>query len=79
VASAAKASKGEHTKQIAAAPKEPTAPAGSPGTHPVQPGETLWSVAHAYRTTVDALRRANPFLSVRPLRAGDILKIPLPG
>jgi peptidoglycan lytic transglycosylase D len=73
------ASKGEHTKQVAAAPRNPTAPVGGQATHPVQPGETLWSVARAYRTTVEALRRANPFLSIRPLRAGDILKIPLPG
>ncbi len=43
--------------------------------HRVRPGETLFSIARAYRTTVDALRRANPFLKSRPLEAGDLLTI----
>ena len=79
VAKATKTSKGLQTKQLASAPREPAARTPGSATHPVQPGETLWSVAHAYRTTVEALRRANPFVSTRPLRVGDILKIPLPG
>ncbi|HXZ21047.1 MAG TPA: LysM peptidoglycan-binding domain-containing protein [Candidatus Acidoferrales bacterium] len=78
-ASAAKTSKGGQTKQLASIPRESAGAAGGSSTHPVGPGETLWSVARAYRITVEALRRANPFLSTRPLRVGDILKIPLPG
>jgi len=67
------------TKELRVATGQPSEAASGPATHPVRPGDTLWSVARAYRTTVEALRRANPFLSVRPLRVGDILKIPLPG
>jgi len=82
-ASTAKTSKGQQTKRLATSSGQPSAVtavgAGALATHPVQTGETLWSVARAYRTTVEALRRANPFLNIRPLRAGDILKIPLPG
>jgi len=43
--------------------------------HRVKPGETLFSIARAYRTTVEALRHTNPFLAERPLEAGDILTI----
>jgi membrane-bound lytic murein transglycosylase D len=55
----------------------PTA-AGNPVTHSVQAGETLWSIARAYHTTVEALRQANRFLLDRPLHVGDHLRI-LPG
>jgi membrane-bound lytic murein transglycosylase D len=44
-------------------------------THRVQAGETLWSIAQAYRTTVDALRSGNQFLFSRSLQAGDTLMI----
>jgi membrane-bound lytic murein transglycosylase D len=47
----------------------------SPVVHRVQPGETLWSIAQAYKTTIDLLRAANPFLLNRGLQAGDSLKI----
>jgi len=43
--------------------------------HRVQPGETLWSIAKAYKTTVEALRSGNQFLFSRPLQAGDTLMI----
>ena len=43
--------------------------------HRVKAGETLFSIARAYRTTVNALRHTNPFLAERPLEAGDILTI----
>ena len=42
----------------------------------VQPGDTLWSLARRYGTTVEALRRANEFLATRELRADDELIIP---
>ena len=43
--------------------------------HRVLPGETLWSIAKAYKTTVEALRSGNQFLFSRPLQAGDTLMI----
>jgi peptidoglycan lytic transglycosylase D len=46
-----------------------------PRRHLVKQGETLYSIAHAYKTTVESLRDANPFLGERPLEAGDILTI----
>jgi membrane-bound lytic murein transglycosylase D len=49
--------------------------AAEPVQHRVKPGETLYQIAHAYRTTVDALRQSNPFLSERALEAGDVLTI----
>jgi membrane-bound lytic murein transglycosylase D len=49
--------------------------ASAPTIHRVQAGETLWSIAKAYSTTVEGLRGANPFLLNRGLQAGDSLKI----
>lgn len=46
-----------------------------PRRHLVKPGETLYSIAHAYKTTVESIRDANPFLGERPLEAGDVLTI----
>jgi membrane-bound lytic murein transglycosylase D len=43
--------------------------------HRVKKGETLYSIARAYRTTVSALRSSNPFLADRPLAAGDLITI----
>jgi membrane-bound lytic murein transglycosylase D len=43
--------------------------------HRVKPGETLYSIAHAYQTSVSAIKLANPFLADRPLHAGDVLTI----
>jgi membrane-bound lytic murein transglycosylase D len=43
--------------------------------HRVKPGETLYSIAHDYQTSVSALRQSNPFLADRPLQAGDVLTI----
>jgi membrane-bound lytic murein transglycosylase D len=43
--------------------------------HRVKPGETLYSIARAYQTSVSAIRQANPFLADRTLQAGDVLTI----
>ena len=43
--------------------------------HRVKQGETLYSIAHAYKTTVDSLKQANPFLEERPIQPGDVLAI----
>jgi len=49
--------------------------AGQPVVHRVRQGETLWSIAQAYQTTIEALRTGNRFLFSRPLQTGDILTI----
>ena len=43
--------------------------------HHVKAGETLYSIAKSYGTTVSALRQSNSFLTARALQAGDILTI----
>lgn len=43
--------------------------------HTVRPGETLWSIAHEYGTTVEAIKRQNAFLATRGLETGDRLSI----
>lgn len=43
--------------------------------HTVKRGETLYSIAREYSTTVSRLREANPFLADRELEAGDVLTI----
>lgn len=61
-----------------AAPSDSASAAGPPRTHRVKPGETLWSIARAYRTTVEAIRATNQFLFERQLQAGDELRIAAP-
>jgi membrane-bound lytic murein transglycosylase D len=63
---------------VTAARADVPAKAGQPVTHRVRQGETLWSIAQAYQTTIDALRGGNRFLFSRPLQAGDILTIVQP-
>ena len=46
-----------------------------PVEHKVGPGETLYSIARQYQTTVSALRESNPFLAGRSLQVGDVLTI----
>jgi membrane-bound lytic murein transglycosylase D len=43
--------------------------------HHVKPGETLWSIARAYQTTVEAIQAGNRYLFSRPLQVGDTLTI----
>ena len=78
-AGTAKAPRVSERKRETAERSEPAAAAAGGLTHPVQPGETLWSLAHAYGTTVEALKRANPFLTGHSLRVGIQLRIPPPG
>ncbi|MGH9685793.1 MAG: transglycosylase SLT domain-containing protein [Candidatus Acidiferrales bacterium] len=47
----------------------------APVAHHVRQGETLYSIAREYQTTISALRTWNPFLADRGLEAGDILSI----
>jgi membrane-bound lytic murein transglycosylase D len=46
-----------------------------PVQHRVKAGETLYSIARSYGTTVNALRGANPILNNRGLEVGDLLTI----
>lgn len=46
--------------------------------HRVKSGETLWSIARGYQTTVEAIRNGNAYLFSRPLQVGDTLTILAP-
>ena len=50
-------------------------PPNAPVEHRVKQGETLYSIAREYQTTVSSLVQSNPFLADRSLQAGDILAI----
>lgn len=50
-------------------------PASNTVVHHVKQGETLWSIARAYRTTVEAIQSGNRYLFSRPLQVGDTLTI----
>ena len=72
---AEKIKKGE--KQNPVAPRAGVnAASARPVVHRVKPGETLYSIARNYQTTVEALRSGNRFLLNRSLEAGDTLRIP---
>jgi membrane-bound lytic murein transglycosylase D len=68
-------SKPAPTKPVVVATGTSAADKDAPLTHRVLAGETLWSIARAYRTTAEALRGANHFLFTRPLQVGDQLTI----
>jgi len=59
-----------HVKNVAQQKNPP-----SDGQHRVKAGETLFSIAREYGTTVAALRQANPVLKDRELEAGDVLSV----
>jgi membrane-bound lytic murein transglycosylase D len=50
-------------------------PTGEEIHHHVKPGETLYSIARQYGTTVEALKDSNPVLNSRALEAGDVLTV----
>lgn len=45
-------------------------------THTVKPGENLFRIALRYKTTVEAIIKANKVENLKKLRAGSVLKIP---
>jgi membrane-bound lytic murein transglycosylase D len=59
------------------AAKGPVMEARAPSSvvHRVKAGETLWSIARAYQTTVEAIQAGNRYLFSRPLQVGDTLTI----
>jgi membrane-bound lytic murein transglycosylase D len=79
VAKSAAHSSGEGNAAVTV--RKVSAPAAGPATKPasvehhVKQGETLYSIAHAYKTSVESIRQANSFLDERPLKAGDVLTI----
>jgi membrane-bound lytic murein transglycosylase D len=60
------------------APAGRSTPSGSATAqqHRVAAGETLYSIARTYRTSVAAIRENNEFLSTRGIQPGDLLAIP---
>ncbi len=54
----------------------PSGGSGGEQRHRVRRGDTLWDLSRRYGVTVNDLRRANPYLLSRDLRAGDNLRIP---
>ncbi len=64
-------SENAEVKKVAADTSETSRPIA----HRVKQGETLYSIARQYQTTVASLRESNPFLSSRSLQAGDVLTI----
>jgi membrane-bound lytic murein transglycosylase D len=67
-------------KSVSQRPGQHAAPlsetrSGGATIHLVQAGDTLWSIARAYQTSVEALHRANRFLSSRQIQPGDQLRI----
>lgn len=71
-ASTKRASAGTKTQPVA---RTTRADASGALVHEVRKGETLWAIARAYETTVDALRAANRWLATRQIRPGDQLMI----
>lgn len=58
-----------------------TAPAGATpnvGWHTVAPGDTLWTLAARYRTTVNVLIALNDLTNPDALKLGQRLKVPVP-
>ena len=45
-------------------------------THSVQPGDNLWQLARAYKTTAEEIFEANPVINPYYLRVGEYIKIP---
>jgi membrane-bound lytic murein transglycosylase D len=72
-----RAAAGPARKDATAQPVTRAAKPGAAGAivHEVKKGETLWSIARAYETTVDALKAANRWLASRQIRPGDQLTI----
>jgi LysM repeat protein len=63
------------------APTQPPASSGQTGTiwHTVQRGETTYSIARRYGTTVEAIAQANGLLNPSQIFTGQQLKIPTSG
>jgi membrane-bound lytic murein transglycosylase D len=70
---------GERAASAARPSTSPTPSTSRPARareHTVADGETLWSIARRYETTVDSLRRANDLAEDAQIRPGQKLSIP---
>jgi LysM repeat protein len=54
----------------------PTTPSGTDGEYTVQAGDTLYSIARRYGTTVEAIQSANGIVNPWYIRVGQKLVIP---
>ncbi|MEH7225598.1 LysM domain-containing protein [Bacillus sp. JJ1566] len=45
-------------------------------THSIQPGDSLWQLAQAYKTTAEEILAANPGINPYYLRVGEFIKVP---
>jgi len=60
-----------------AAPADTTVPASErPATYTIAQGDSLWSIAHKYGTTVVALRKLNNLKKGALLHPGQVLQMP---
>lgn len=57
-------------------PRPKDAPGGGSRTYIVQPGDSLWSIAQRFGTTVDAIVATNNIANPDLIYPGDVLKIP---
>jgi LysM repeat protein len=64
------------TNTPATAAPTAAAPTDRPDTYTIQQGDSLWTIAHKYGTTVVALRKANGLKKGALLHPGQVLKIP---
>lgn len=82
-----KSTKKEESKSSAKSKKKSQRTAAAPGSrlkeetqkelyHKVKPGETLYRIALIYKTTVEAIQKANQLDSQKVIRAGSMIKIP---
>jgi LysM repeat protein len=68
------------TTPVAPAPAAPTdtvVPASErPATYTIASGDSLWTIAHKYGTTVVALRKLNDLKKGALLHPGQVIKLP---
>jgi len=58
-------------------PPQPSPPPGTGGVrYTVRPGDTLSSIARRYDVRRSEIRRLNPGIDARPLRVGDVIRLP---
>jgi membrane-bound lytic murein transglycosylase D len=60
----------------AASTEAPVAPGERPSTYTVAQGDSLWTIAHKYGTTVVALRKLNKLKKGALLHPGQVLQLP---